>query len=60
MQYTNSNYGGIVPWFDYLFGTAKFRDFDSHEEFELGLEYDREKTSNRLDQMIVIPLRKRK
>ena len=56
--YTNSNYGNIVPWFDYLFGTAKSRRFEEHESFELGLEYGRDGASNRVDRMLMAPLRR--
>jgi len=56
MYFTNSNYGSIVPWFDYLFGTAKTRDFKDHETMELGLQYNREKSANRVDKMILSPL----
>lgn len=52
-NYTNSNYGSLVPWFDYLFGTAKYRNFSLHEEFELGLEQGRSDKANRVDQLIL-------
>ena len=58
-QFTNSNYGNIVPWFDYLFGTARKRDFDSHERFELGLEYARDRRSGRLDRLLLAPFSRR-
>jgi len=50
--FTNSNYGVILPWFDYLFGTASDCDFERHADMELGLEYAREPRASRLDQMI--------
>jgi len=52
LPYTNSNYGSIVPWFDYLFGTARVREFDSHGEFDLGLDQGRSREDNRVDRMI--------
>lgn len=52
-QFTNSNYGTAVPWFDYIFGTAKNRGRE--EKYRLGLEYSRDEKSSRLDQMILHP-----
>ena len=54
-RYTNSNYGGLVPWFDYLFGTASNRAYADQETMELGLEYRREQTDSRLDRMVLAP-----
>lgn len=56
-QYTNSNYGSLVPWLDYLFGTAKFRAADEQREMELGLEYLREPADSRLDRQLGLPLK---
>ena len=58
-RYTNSNYGNQVPWFDYLFGTAKQRSFEQQEHFPLGLEYDREPEATRLDRMLLSPFTSR-
>lgn len=55
--YTNSNYGSLVPWFDYLFGTAKWRAADEQAQMELGLEYFREPGESRVDQQLLQPLR---
>ncbi|MFT6956416.1 MAG: sterol desaturase/sphingolipid hydroxylase (fatty acid hydroxylase superfamily) [Halieaceae bacterium] len=55
--FTNSNYGTILPWFDYLFGTATRRDFDEQETMEIGLEYARSPRDSRIDQMLLIPFR---
>ncbi|MEM1114010.1 MAG: sterol desaturase family protein [Pseudomonadota bacterium] len=52
-NFTNSNYGSVVPWFDYVFGTAKHRPFDEHRDFELGLEYQRERRDGRIDQILL-------
>jgi sterol desaturase/sphingolipid hydroxylase (fatty acid hydroxylase superfamily) len=54
-QFTDSNYGGVVPWFDYLFGTASNRPYAEQESMELGLEYQREPADSRLDRMILAP-----
>jgi sterol desaturase/sphingolipid hydroxylase (fatty acid hydroxylase superfamily) len=55
-RFTNSNYSSVVPWFDYLFGTARTRPYDEQETMELGLEYLREERDSRLDRLIMIPL----
>jgi len=54
-QHTDSNYGAIVPWFDYLFGTASNRSFNEQRTMQLGLEYYRDRKSSRLDQMLLLP-----
>lgn len=56
-RHTNSNYGTLVPWFDYLFNTASRCEFDQHPQLELGLEYARDPRSSRIDQMILHPPR---
>jgi sterol desaturase/sphingolipid hydroxylase (fatty acid hydroxylase superfamily) len=55
-RYTNSNYGSLVPWYDYLFGTARHVDFDDHDARQLGLEYLREPVDQRLDRLLLTPL----
>jgi sterol desaturase/sphingolipid hydroxylase (fatty acid hydroxylase superfamily) len=56
-RYTNSNYGSVVPWFDYLFGTASARPYPEQESMALGLEYLREPGDGRLDRLLAAPLR---
>ena len=56
-RYTNSNYGSLVPWYDYVFGTATHPDFDEHPQRLLGLEYLREPADQRLDRQLLTPLR---
>lgn len=56
-QYTNSNYGSLVPWFDYLFGTAKLRPDKDQESMELGLEYLRSGRDAALDRLLLTPVR---
>jgi hypothetical protein len=51
-RYTDSNYGSMLPWFDYLFGTASDCDFQDQRKMTLGLEYAREPQDSRLDRMI--------
>ncbi len=54
-RYTDSNYGSVVPWFDYMFGTASNRPFQEQQTMELGLEYSREPVASRLDNLIAAP-----
>lgn len=54
-RYTNSNYGGVVPWFDYLFGTARSLPFDAHPDMTLGLEHSRAPADTRLDRLLLMP-----
>ncbi len=56
-HYTNSNYGTLVPWYDYLFGTASKRPLAEQAEMRIGLEYWREPKDMRLDQQLLMPLR---
>ena len=55
VRYTNSNYGSVVPWFDYLFGTASARPYAEQESMVLGLEYLRESRDSRLDRLVTAP-----
>lgn len=54
-RYTNSNYSTVVPWFDYLFGTARRRPFAELASMQLGLEYYRDRHSSRLDRLLLLP-----
>lgn len=56
-RFTNTNYGTVLPWFDYLFGTASSRPFNEQTTMEIGLEYLREPRDNRLDRIITAPFR---
>ena len=56
-HHTDSNYGSVVPWFDYLFGTASTCPYDEQASMELGLEYLRAGRDSRLDRLLVIPFR---
>lgn len=55
-RYTDSNFGSLVPWFDYLFGTARFRPYDDQETMQLGLEYLRGARDSRLDRLLWTPV----
>ncbi len=54
-QYTDSNYSAIVPWFDYLFGTATRLPYADIPKMELGLEVLRDNKDNRLDKLFTTP-----
>jgi sterol desaturase/sphingolipid hydroxylase (fatty acid hydroxylase superfamily) len=59
-RYTNSNYGSLVPWFDYLFGTASSCPYRDQETMTLGLDYLREPRDGRLDRLLWEPVLVRK
>ncbi|SDU08873.1 sterol desaturase family protein [Halopseudomonas salegens] len=52
-QLTNSNYGTLVPWYDYLFGTATA----PARGYQIGLEYLRDPASSRIDRLLLLPFR---
>lgn len=54
-QYTDSNYGAIVPWFDYLFKTATCLPYNELPQMDLGLEVLRASKDNRLDKILITP-----
>jgi sterol desaturase/sphingolipid hydroxylase (fatty acid hydroxylase superfamily) len=54
-RYTDSNYSGIIPLFDYLFRTATRRPAIEQKTMALGLPYFREPKYARLDQLLLIP-----
>ncbi len=55
-QFTNSNYGTIVPWFDHLFGTARKVPFEDTAAMPVGLEYLRKSRDSRLHRLLLLPL----
>ncbi|MEQ8515190.1 MAG: sterol desaturase family protein [Chromatocurvus sp.] len=55
-QYTNSNYGTVVPWFDYLFGTARHLEDDEQAARTIGLDYLDRPSDARLDRVLLLPL----
>ncbi len=55
--FTNSNYGTIVPWFDYLFKTSSKKPFSEMPEMEVGLEVLRKTEDQRLDKLLTMPFR---
>lgn len=56
-QYTDSNYGAIFPWYDYLFGSATMLPFEEQESLVLGLKYFRNPIDSRLDHLLLSPFR---
>jgi len=57
VRFTNSNYGTTVPWFDYLFGTARMLEADALVRERVGLPYLDKPGDERLDRMLLLPLR---
>lgn len=55
--FTNSNYGTIVPWFDYLFKTASQKPYEEIPDMEIGLEVLRKPEDHRLDKLLTMPFR---
>jgi sterol desaturase/sphingolipid hydroxylase (fatty acid hydroxylase superfamily) len=55
-HYTNSNYGTVLPWFDYLFKTASDIPYQQQKQMLLGLEYLRAPQDGRLDRLLLLPL----
>lgn len=55
-RYTNSNYGTVLPWFDYLFKTASDLPYQQQNQMQLGLEYLRAPRDGRLDRLLLLPL----
>lgn len=55
-RYTNSNYGTVLPWFDYLFKTASDVPYQQQRQMQLGLEYLRAPRDGRLDRLLLLPM----
>lgn len=55
-QYTNSNFGTVVPWFDYLLGTARSLSEEEQARSAIGLEYLRRPEDARIDRVLLLPL----
>ena len=53
--FTDSNYSGVVPWFDYLFKTSTRKPYAEIPTMELGLDVLRGNKENRLDAMLLTP-----
>jgi len=55
-RHSNSNFGTVLPWFDYLFGTARRVPYEQQTEMRLGLSVLREPSDSRLDRLLLLPL----
>lgn len=53
----NSNFGFNLPWWDRLFGTYIAQPQDGHVGMTIGLDVFRNERDERLDQMLIQPLR---
>lgn len=53
-KYTNSNYGNVLTWWDYLFGSYQNK---SRDESTLGLEYYRSNREQMIDRLLTQPFR---
>ena len=53
--YTDSNYGTMVPWFDYCFGTARHQPYEAQVHNQIGLAYFRGHREARLDPLLLQP-----
>lgn len=56
--FTESNYGVAVPWFDYLFKTAKSLPVEQQLDLELGLKKWRAPEDGRADRLLIQPFKK--
>jgi len=56
-RYTNSNYGNVLTWWDYLFSSYQTKAQDRHETMALGLEYYRSDREQIIDRLISQPFR---
>lgn len=54
---TNSNYGFNMPWWDRLFGTYTAQPRDGHDHMQIGIESFRALREQRLDRLLLQPLR---
>src|SRR3546814_7878391 len=54
---TDSNYGFNLPWWDRLFGTYRPQPRDGHPGMTIGLADFRSPGDQRLDRMLLQPLR---
>ncbi|GJL82122.1 MAG: fatty acid hydroxylase [marine bacterium B5-7] len=54
---TNSNFGFNIPWWDRAFGTYRDQPENGHEQMQIGLEEFRSGDDQRLDRLLLQPLR---
>ncbi len=53
---TDSNFGTVLPLFDYLFGTARRIPWQAQASLRCGLDAWREPRDSRLDRLLLMPL----
>ena len=58
-EFTDSNFSNNFPWFDYLFGTARYRSSEEQALMPLGLEYFRGYRNSWIDRLLLQPLMSR-
>jgi len=56
-KYTNSNYGNVLTWWDYLFSSYQTKDQDMQKQMTLGLEYYQSDREQIIDRLITQPFR---
>lgn len=56
-KYTNSNYGNVLTWWDYMFTSYKAKSQDKQKSMVLGLEYYRSDREQIIDRLITQPFR---
>lgn len=54
---TDSNFGFNLPWWDRLFGSYRAQPADGHRAMQIGLPVFREPAEQRLDRLLLQPLR---
>jgi len=54
-DFTDSNYAIAFPWFDHLFGSRTYQEFEAHEHMEIGLSYFRDPVDSRIDRLLLSP-----
>ncbi len=57
-RFTDSNYGAIFPWFDYVFKTATRVPYNDIPQQEIGLEKWQNPDVNKLGTLLLLPFRK--
>jgi len=57
-RFTDSNYGTILPWFDYLFGTYQGTTLEQQRQQQIGLD-THTAHEQRIDGMLLAPFRRR-
>ncbi|MDZ7783838.1 MAG: sterol desaturase family protein [Halioglobus sp.] len=59
-RFTDSNFGTVLPLFDYLCGTARSVPYDAQPGMRCGLHAWREDADSRIDRLLLLPFRWRR